>query len=86
MDILLNLVYDHDLLINKGDALPYFNSQLGHTQLLIVCPGCGKTSGSSQKHKFNKTTLSYTPSIVHDKALGGCGWHGWLTNGVFSEC
>ena len=82
----LNLVDDFDLLINKGDAIPYFNRELGYTQLLIICPGCGQKSASSGTHRFYKETLSYTPSIVHDKSLGGCGWHGWLTNGEFKEC
>lgn len=82
----LNLVDDHDLLLNKGDALIV----TGHdklTQLLIVCPGCGKVSGSAKgaKHVYDRETKSYTPSIVHDSNLGGCGWHGWLTNGIFTE-
>lgn len=82
----LNLVDDNDLLLNKGDGLivDYGDGRLG---LIIVCPGCGKLSGSkNQKHTYDRDTQSYTPSIVHDVNLGGCGWHGWLTNGVFREC
>ncbi len=82
----LNLVEDNNLLVNPGDALPVFNPTLGWTQLIIVCPGCGKISGSARKHKFNVETNTYTPSIVHDKNLGGCGWHGSLINGEFTEC
>ena len=26
-------------------------------------------------------TMTLTPSIHRIKNLGGCGWHGWLTNG-----
>jgi len=26
-------------------------------------------------------TLSLQPSILSDKAKGGCGWHGYITNG-----
>lgn len=26
------------------------------------------------------------PSILHDPAKGGCGWHGYLRNGVFEPC
>ncbi len=82
----LNLVHSFEDLINPGDAIESFNSQKNITQLVIACPGCGKISGSAGGHVFNKETLSYTPSIVHDKNLGGCGWHGWLTNGEFKEC
>jgi len=86
MEMNLNLVDDHDKLINKGDAMVYFNSELGYDQLMIVCVGCGKKSGSAGKHIFDKQTLSYHPSIVHNEALGGCGWHGWLKNGKFTSC
>lgn len=85
-DIKLNLVTDFDLLINKGDAMECLNETLGYNQLIIVCPGCGKLSGSKGTHRFYQETNSYTPSIVHNKDLGGCGWHGWLTNGVFKSC
>jgi len=83
MNIKLNLVDDIENLVNKGDAHIVFNKELGWEQLIIVCPNCGKQSASAGKHKFNRDTLSYTPSIVHNKKLGGCGWHGYLTNGVF---
>ena len=82
----LNLVDDDDLLLNKGDAMAYFNSELGWEQLMIVCPQCGKKSGSRGKHRFNKATLSYTQSIVNDVKYGGCGWHGYLMNGEFTAC
>ncbi len=83
--IKLNLVEDYDLLINKGDAMTYIGKE-GRLQLLIVCPKCGKISGSVGNHIFNPETKSYNPSIVHNKDLGGCGWHGWLKNGIFTEC
>lgn len=85
MEIPLNIVDDHDLLINKGDAC-IVGGNGGLTQLIIVCPGCGKASASRGKHVYNRETQSYTPSIVHDTNYGGCGWHGWLTNGIFKEC
>lgn len=83
--IKLNLVDNSDLLLNKGDARCVFNSKLGWTQLIMCCPGCGVISSSAGNHKYDKKTQSYTPSIVHDIKLGGCGWHGWLTNGEFKE-
>lgn len=81
----LNLVDDFDKLLNRGDAIVVIGNG-GRRQLVIVCPGCGKNSASQGKHEYNDETHSYTPSIVHNKDLGGCGWHGCLTNGVFTEC
>lgn len=82
--IKLNLVENNDLLLNKGDAMTYIGKE-GKLQLIIVCPGCGKISGSAGGHVFNPDTQSYHPSIVHNKDLGGCGWHGWLKDGIFIE-
>ena len=31
-------------------------------------------------------TVSLSPSILHSPQLGGCGWHGYLTKGVFTPC
>lgn len=83
--IKLNLVEDHELLINKGDAIVVKGNE-GKTQLIIVCPGCGAISSSRGSHVYNRETKSYHPSIVHDRNYGGCGWHGWLTNGIFTQC
>jgi len=84
--IKLNLLDDQELLQNKGDAVAYLNTEKNLIQLVIICPGCGQESASAGSHSFNKETLSYTPSIVHNPKLGGCGWHGFLTNGWFTEC
>jgi len=83
MNIAANIVDDYDLLIDKGDILQVVGLN-GQSELIIVCPACGqKTSG---RHLYNPETVSLTPSIVHDKKLGGCGYHGYLTNGIFTEC
>jgi hypothetical protein len=83
--IKLNLVDDNELLLNKGDAMTYIGRD-NKLQLAIVCPGCGKISASAGGHVFNPDTQTYSPSIVHDVNLGGCGWHGWLKDGIFTEC
>lgn len=31
-------------------------------------------------------TLSLSPSIHRTPALGGCGWHGFVTNGEVTSC
>lgn len=81
----LNLVNDYDDLKNRGDALVVIGRNK-QKQLIIVCPKCGKKSGSSGNHVYNEETKTYHPSIVHNMKLGGCGWHGWLRNGIFTEC
>lgn len=82
----LNLVDDIEKVKEKGDAFPYYNKYLQRWQLVICCPGCGQVSGSAGKHRWDQATQSYHPSIVHSETLGGCGWHGWLKNGVFTNC
>ena len=81
----LNIVEEHEQLLNKGDALIVIGRNK-NLQLIIVCPGCGKVSASAGNHIYDQDTQTYTPSIVHSKNLGGCGWHGWLTKGDFKEC
>ncbi len=85
MEIKLNIVEDIDECQRKGDAVIVIGRN-DLKQLIICCPQCGKTSGSAGNHVYNEETKSYTPSIVHNKELGGCGYHGWLKNGVFSNC
>jgi len=87
MNIKLNLINDYDLLLNKGDGISIFNHELGYEQLIIVCPSCGEISAPMKKAglRFDKETQSVTPSIVHNTEFGGCGWHGFLTNGEFKD-
>lgn len=80
-----NIVSDQEHLINRGDIFPITGNN-GLPQLAIVCPGCGKVSASAGKHIYDAQTVSYHPSIVHNKSKGGCGWHGWLRNGEFTNC
>lgn len=64
-----------------------------------ACPGCGSlsflaigpenpsprwlvTAGDVAKPE----TVSLSPSILHSVERGGCGWHGYLTNGVLAPC
>lgn len=64
-----------------------------------ACAGCGSRSwlaiGTDNPHprwsvtagdaaKLDTVTLS--PSILHAADRGGCGWHGYLRNGVFEPC
>ena len=101
IQIPLNLVNDFDDIIKPGDAcvvavtkkipledgIHFISSDIvDYYQLIICCPRCGKKSASAGNHKYDKETKSYHPSIVHDTELGGCGWHGWLKDGIFKEC
>lgn len=65
----------------------------------LACPGCGTTNAlllhgqADQLHAPRWTVtagdprtgegLSLTPSIHHESPPG-CGWHGWLCEGVFT--
>lgn len=84
-DVEFKLVEDDELLTEPGRAVmfTYPDQSLG---LILCCPQCGKASSSSTGgHKYNPETQTVTPSIIHDKKLGGCGWHGFLRNGKFSN-
>ena len=63
------------------------------------CPGCGARSilhiGTGPVgHTWHVTAgdaadpahVTLRASVLHDPSLGGCGWHGYLTNGVFTPC
>ena len=70
----------------------------GVPMLLFSCPGCQQFGGirvgnpkpeKAPSWKIEKgtredpTTLTLTPSI---NCVGCCGWHGFLTDGVFQSC
>jgi hypothetical protein len=79
----LNLVENIDDVKNRADGMVVFYRTDNTYQLIWICPACGqRTTG---KHKYDKETKSLHPSIVHDLTLGGCGFHGWLTNGWFKD-
>lgn len=57
------------------------------------CPGCKEVIGidigyepSQPKWTINFETLTATPSILHSRDGKGCGWHGYLTNGILKPC
>lgn len=79
---------------NPGDGR-YATREEVPTDIIYRCPGCGeivfctlkpdpRTPAWEMTGTREAPTLS--PSIIHDKAKGGCGWHGWLRDGVFREC
>ena len=64
-----------------------------------TCPGCGSRSwlaiGTEEPHpRWSVTagdaarpdTVTLSPSIFHTAERGGCGWHGYLTDGVLRPC
>ena len=68
-----------ELVRGEGIVHEYKDGTIG---LILCCHKCGKASSSKTGgHKYNKETQSVTPSKVHNITLGGCGWHGWVTNG-----
>lgn len=58
--------------------------------MVFKCPGCQEPLGI-QSHSEPKWTIDFEkltakPSILHDKTKGGCGWHGYLTDGELITC
>lgn len=99
--IIARVTADHDewerdapgaIYLSRPDGIPRF--------IFIVCPGCGAKSAmlirnATEAHTEKITGASWEmtcrdpitlhPSVHHDKAGGGCGWHGWLRNGIWSN-
>lgn len=74
-----NLVDDNEKVLRPGD---YYLLPDG---LLLCCPGCAQRSGPRGKWTYDPVTRSALPSIYHDPKYDGCGWHGYLTQGIFSS-
>ena len=85
MNMQLNLIKD-GWPEKPGDAVEY--NDHGVIKLCWCCPKCGlaTVTANGHNHIWYPITKSLTPSIVHAKELGGCGYHGWLKNGVFTNC
>ncbi len=66
--------------MKKGEATLYNRSD-GTQGLCIACPQCGQVATGS--HIWHPETQSLTPSLVC--GADGCNYHGFLTNGVFTE-
>jgi hypothetical protein len=65
--------------LKPGEALEV--TQEGRLGLILCCPACGKSASGT--HQWDPDTQTLSPSIVHD--VEGCGWHGYLRNGKFSN-
>lgn len=77
---------------NAGDGYWLPNAE-SPERLHFLCPcGCGSTAGIAVKGEHawqwdgDKEKPTATPSILVNGRGQGCGWHGYLTNGVFQEC
>lgn len=88
-EVKLNLIPSEgpEIPCKPGDAR-IIRAKEGHLSLVWVCPKCGQlvSTADGHKHVYNPETKSLTPSIVCAKEKGGCGYHGFLTNGIFNEC
>ena len=78
-----------------GDGEPGCMMALNPSGFLMACPGCamqlhlpvggpGWSLVSGDPKRGEGLTLS--PSIHHPVNGNGCGWHGYLRNGVFAPC
>lgn len=83
-----------------GDVTPMVDEPGGPTTAYgFGCPGCGSAcilhlGAGPSGHTWHviagdaskPDAVTLTPSIHHTPQHGGCGWHGYLTNGVFTPC
>lgn len=51
----------------------------------FTCDHSGKSSCWTWTGSLEEGTLDAKPSLWCQVELGGCGYHGWLTNGVLSD-
>lgn len=84
-------IQHHSELKNPGD----FQFYGGFQGMVICCPGCGemsalpfrpRTEPPSWDWDGDRINPTLTPSVLHTKEKGGCGWHGWLTKGEWVSC
>jgi len=61
--------------------------------IVFKCPGCQEALAvdnmdepGNPHWRIDFESLSAKPSIYHLRNGHGCGWHGYLTNGVFTSC
>lgn len=70
---------------HPGDAKYFSGTADEASGLNFVCPcGCSRVYG------INKTIWTWTgtreaPTVRDSIQCNPCGWHGWLTDGVFSK-
>lgn len=77
--VALNIRQDADSWeLGKGEGFVYRRED-GSDGLGFGCPRCGYVASGG--HRYANRSL--TPSIVCAK--DGCGYHGWLRDGVFTE-
>lgn len=83
---------------DKEDGAAQWHCEDGQPRVLdYVCPcGCkdwrsipvNKSGGGGWRWDGDETAPTLTPSILHAKSdgSGNCGWHGFLTAGVWKTC
>lgn len=97
MEVQGRCVADFDACIQPGDFFitPPNPHEEGMRRISFLCPcGCGSFAGvrvrddgvnDGKAHGWNRSEdkPTTTPSIL---LIGGCNWHGYLTDGVFKSC
>jgi hypothetical protein len=58
----------------------------GQTHTGTSCRHSGTDSCWTWTGNPEDGTLTASPSLHCDESIGGCGWHGFLTNGVLKHC
>lgn len=86
-----NQVIHHAEMKDPGD----FQYYGGFQGMVMCCPGCGvmnalpfhpRPDPPAWNWNGDRINPTLTPSVLHTKEKGGCGWHGYLTNGEWVPC
>lgn len=85
-----NQDFEHLSDFKQGDY-SFYDYQGKRHGIHFRCPGCGaiiaiEGADISPKWNINFETLTATPSIKHSRNGRGCGWHGYMTDGVLTPC
>lgn len=69
--------------LKNGDIILVTLTEKNKDKLYICCPKCGSNSFTGNHNITHiDNIISATPSLLFQC----CGWHGYLTNGIFKEC
>lgn len=82
--------------VDKADPGVFTLDERVNGLLILACPGCGRVSGMSVGNPKPPNGNGATWLLTGDPARptlqpsincqGCCGWHGYLTDGVFTSC
>lgn len=95
MNPVIQEYYEQFEKLRAGAICPVRDKDGRIANLILNCPGCGapgsmaiRPTTPGESHPSWEMTgfpeaITLKPSI---NCVDCCGWHGWLTNGIYSKC